>query len=60
MWRSAKAAFDADFFSGSVGGREADLVEHALHHRLQPARADVLDRSVDLGGEARLPPPRQG
>jgi sugar/nucleoside kinase (ribokinase family) len=22
----------------------ADLVEHPLHHRLQPARADVLDR----------------
>src|SRR3984957_13254004 len=47
-----KLRVDANLFAGPVGGGEAHLVEHALHHRLQPARADVLDRSVDLGGEA--------
>src|ERR1700733_1241563 len=43
---------DANGFAGPVGGGEAHLVEHALHHRLQPTRANVLDRAVDLGGEA--------
>ena len=34
-----------------VGGVEGDLVEHPLHHRLQPARADVLDGGVHLRGD---------
>ena len=36
---------DHDLLALLVGGVEADLVEHALHHRLQAPRADVLDRS---------------
>ncbi len=42
---------DTNLLAGPVGGGEADLVQHALHHRLQPARADVFDRSIDLGGD---------
>jgi putative endonuclease len=34
---------DANLFAGPVSGGEAHLVKHALHHRLQPARPDVLD-----------------
>ena len=52
-WRSTKLGVDPDFLAGPVGGGEAHLVEHPLHHRLQPARADVLDRAIDLGGDAR-------
>ena len=47
-----KIGVDANRFAGPVGGGEAHFVKHALHHRLQPTRADVLDRAVDLGGEA--------
>ena len=27
---------------------EADLVEHALHHRRKPPRADIFDARIDL------------
>ena len=33
-------------------GLETDVLEQLLHHRLEPARADILDRFVDLGGDA--------
>src|SRR5262245_30615178 len=39
---------DRNGLAGAVGGGERDLVEHALHHRLQAARADVLDAGIDL------------
>src|SRR5438045_7922965 len=32
-------------------GFEAKVLEQLLHHRLQAARADVLDAFVDLGGD---------
>ena len=44
---------DRDRLAALVGGIEGNLVEHPLNHGLQPARADVLDRGVDLGGDAR-------
>src|SRR3984957_18315365 len=47
-----KIRVDTNFFAVPVGGGEAHLVEHPLHHRLQPARPDVLDGAVDLGCEA--------
>ena len=48
-----EAGVDADRFSRTVGGGETHFVEHPLHHRLKAARADVLDRAIDLGGDAR-------
>src|SRR5205814_6816078 len=33
---------DVNGLAALVGGVERDLVEHALHYRLQPARSDVL------------------
>ena len=44
-------AVDHELFARPVGGREADLVEHALHHGLQPPRADILDARIHLGGD---------
>ena len=55
---------DPDGLAGAVGGGEGNLVEHPLHHRLQPPRADILDRGIDrdrdigervdaVGGECR-------
>ena len=47
---------DLDGLAVAVGRGEGDFVEHALHHRLQPPRADVLDRRVDRDrdvGDAR-------
>ena len=41
-------AVDGQALAGAVGGGEADLLDHLLQHRLQPARADVLHRAVDL------------
>ena len=35
----------------AVRGGEAHLLQQLLHHRLQPAGADVLDPAVDLVGE---------
>ena len=40
-------------FAAAVLGLETDRLEQFLHHRLQSPRADVLDRLVDLGGDAR-------
>ena len=37
---------DLHRLAGAVGARERNLVEHALHHGLQPPRADVLDAGV--------------
>jgi hypothetical protein len=37
----------------AVGRVEADLVEQALHHRGQAARADVLGALVDVAGDLR-------
>src|SRR3984885_16073693 len=47
-----KIRIDAHFFAVPVGGGKADLIQHALHHRLQPARANIFDGSIDLGGKA--------
>jgi hypothetical protein len=33
----------------SVGRVEGQLLEHPLHHRIKPTRADVFDRTVHLG-----------
>src|SRR5262249_54163383 len=38
---------DLDGFAVAVGRGEGYLVEHALHHRLQTAGADILHRRVD-------------
>ena len=35
-----------------IGGFEADILDQPLHHRMQAARADILDLFVDLAGEA--------
>ncbi len=32
-----------------IGCREADLVQHPLHDRLQPACADVLHPRIHIG-----------
>ena len=37
--------------SAQVRPLERDLVEQLLHHRVQPARADVLGALVDDGRE---------
>ena len=39
-------SIDLDRLAGAVRGRERDLVEHALHHRLQPPRADILHARI--------------
>jgi hypothetical protein len=38
---------DPDGLAIAVRGHERNLVEHALHHGLQPPRADILDRRID-------------
>ena len=38
--------------TAAVFGGEADFLEQFLHYRLQPAGADILERFVDLGGNA--------
>ena len=43
---------DDDRLARPVGGGEGDLVEDALHHRLQPPCADILDRRVHLHRDA--------
>ena len=43
---------DDERLAAAVLGVEADVLEQFLHHRLQPPRADILDRFVDLGGDA--------
>ena len=42
---------DLDLAAGTVGRGEADLLQKLLHHRVQPARADILDRLIDVGRE---------
>ena len=42
---------DLHRLAGAVGGAERNLVEHALHHGLQPPRADVLDAGVHQHGD---------
>ncbi len=42
---------DHDLLAGPVGGVEGDVVEDALHHRHQAARADILDCCVHLHGD---------
>src|SRR5262249_49485656 len=39
---------DGDGGAGAVGGGEADVLEQALHDRVEAAGADVLDRGIDL------------
>ena len=39
---------DHHLLAGPVAGVEADIVEDALHHRHQAARADILHRRVHL------------
>jgi hypothetical protein len=41
---------DADPLPALVGRLKGNFVQHALHYRLQSARADVLDRRIDLHG----------
>ena len=38
---------DPDRLAMTIGGREGNLVEHALHHGLQSPRADILHRGID-------------
>jgi len=51
---------DLDGLAITVRGCEGDLVEHALHHGLQPPRADVLHGGIDgdrhVGGARRWHP----
>src|SRR6476660_3783700 len=39
---------DHESLAAPILGVEADVLEQFLHHRLQPARADILYRLVDL------------
>ena len=59
-----ESAVDHDLLATFVGGVEGDVVEDALHHRREAARADILDIGVHLGGEGalyvRLRRPRSG
>ena len=41
-------AVDHEFLARFVGGIEGNLVENALHHRGQAARADILNIGVHL------------
>ena len=42
---------DDDVLFGSVRGVEAQVFEHALQDRVQPAGADILGRSVHVEGD---------
>ena len=42
---------DGDGLGVALVGLEADVVEHSLHHRLQPPGADILDARIDLDGD---------
>ena len=44
---------DRDARAAPVAGVEADFLQQAFHHGVKPPRADILDRRVDFGGEAR-------
>src|SRR5690349_15816590 len=43
---------DGERLPATIFGLEADILEQLFHHRLQAARADILDGFVDLGGDA--------
>ena len=45
-----ESGIDQHGFARAVGGAEGEFLEDPLDHRVKPARADVLDRAVDLGG----------
>ena len=47
-----EGGIDDQRLAAAVLGLEADVLEQLLHHRLQPPRADILDRFVHLGGDA--------
>src|ERR1700730_5232934 len=40
------AGVDLHRLARTVGRREGNIVEHPLHHRLQPPRADVLHTRI--------------
>src|SRR6185437_16387686 len=42
---------DIDLLPRLVGGGKAHLLQKLLHHRMHAARADILDRLVDIGRE---------
>ena len=42
---------DRHRFVLAVGGRERYFVQQFFHYRVEPPRADVLDRAFHLGGE---------
>src|SRR5579863_7489111 len=46
-----KIGRDLDPLAGAIRRRKADVVEHALHHRLQAPGADILDARIDLHGD---------
>ena len=46
-----ESRIDDQRLAPAVLGAEADVLEQFLHHRLQPSRADILERFVDLGGD---------
>ena len=43
---------DRQRLAAAVFGFEADGLEQFLHHRLQSSRTDILERLIDLGGDA--------
>ena len=45
---STKARVDDQRLAAAILGLEADVLEQLLHHRLEPAGADILDRLVHL------------
>ena len=47
-----ESRIDDERLAAAVFRVEAHVLEQFLHHRLQPPRADVLERFVDLGGDA--------
>ena len=44
---------DLDGLAMTVRRGERNLVEHALHHRLQPPRTDILHRRIDGDRDVR-------
>src|SRR5690606_28564405 len=45
-------AVDHDLRSGAIRRVEGNVVEHALHHCLQPPCADILHAGVEVDGDA--------
>ena len=44
---------DGESIAGLVRCVERDVVEHPLHHGLQPPRADILHRGVEVNSDLR-------